>query len=139
MVDIAASSRSLTWLVGKLGLQSNWFEECESNENIFPCRWSIVSTLLLRVGVRCNNCSLYHGAMSDCLSVLYHIKNSNYIHMLQFELYLINKAPVKKSSIKIFSKEIKTIMIKILPKELTINSRITTNFLNNLKYQPHHP
>ena len=53
----------------------------------------LLSTFLLRVGVRCNNGPLYHGAMSDCLSVLYHNKNSNYIRMLQFELYLINKAP----------------------------------------------
>ena len=53
----------------------------------------LLSTFLLRVGVRCNNGLLYHGAMSDCLSVLYHNKNSNYIRMLQFELYLIRNAP----------------------------------------------
>ena len=53
----------------------------------------LLSTFLLRAGVRCNNGPLYHGAMSDCLSVLYHNKHTNYIRMLQFELYLINHAP----------------------------------------------
>ena len=53
----------------------------------------LLSTFLLRVDVRCNNGLLYHGAMSDCLSLLYHNKNSNYIRMLQFELYFIRNAP----------------------------------------------
>ena len=53
----------------------------------------MLSTFLLRVGVRCNNGLLYYGAMSDCLSLLFHNKSSNYIRMLNFELHMINNAP----------------------------------------------
>ena len=53
----------------------------------------MLSTFLLRVGVRCNNGPLYYGAMSDCLSLLFHNKSSNYIRMLNFELHMVNNAP----------------------------------------------
>ena len=53
----------------------------------------LLSKFLPRVGVRCNNGRLYYGAMSECLGLLYHNKNSNYIRMLHFELYLIQNAP----------------------------------------------
>ena len=38
----------------------------------------LLSTFMLRVGTRCSNAALYYGAMSECLSLLYHNKNSNY-------------------------------------------------------------
>ena len=53
----------------------------------------LLSTFLLRVGVRCSNAALYYGAISECLSLLYHNKHSNYIRMLHFELFMINNAP----------------------------------------------
>ena len=53
----------------------------------------MLSTFMLRVGTRCSNGHLYYGAMSDCLSLLFHNKSSNYIRMLNFELYMVNNAP----------------------------------------------
>ena len=55
----------------------------------------MLSTFMLRVGTRCSNGHLYYGAMSDCLSLLFHNKSSNYIRMLNFELYMVNNAPDK--------------------------------------------
>ena len=54
-----------------------------------------LGTFVLRVGVRSGNGLLYYEAMSDCMSLLFHNKNSNYIRMLNIELLMIdnNKAP----------------------------------------------
>ena len=53
----------------------------------------LLSTFMLRTGVRCSNAELYYGAIQDCLSLLYHNKHSNYIKMLHFELAMIQSAP----------------------------------------------
>ena len=53
----------------------------------------LLSTFMLHTGVRCGNAQLYYGAIQDCLSLLYHNKNSNYIKMLHFELAMIQSAP----------------------------------------------
>ena len=55
----------------------------------------LLSTFLLRTGVRCSNAELYYGAIQDCLSLLYHNKNSNYIKMLHFELAMVQSAPIE--------------------------------------------
>jgi hypothetical protein len=36
----------------------------------------LLSTFMLRTGVRCSNGELYYGAIQDCLSLLYHNKTS---------------------------------------------------------------
>jgi hypothetical protein len=50
---------------------------------------------MIRTGVRCSNGELYYGAIQDCLSLLYHNKNSNYIRMLHLELAMIQTAPTE--------------------------------------------
>ena len=73
--------------------QSKWILNVNL-ARIFPLvNGPLLSTFLLRVGARCHNGPLYYGAISDCLSVLYHNKNSNYIRMLHFELYMMKNAP----------------------------------------------
>ena len=58
----------------------------------------MLSTFMLRVGIRCSNAKLYYGAMEVCMSLLYRNKNNNYIRMLNFELSMINKAPKQVKS-----------------------------------------
>ena len=68
---------------------TKWFTNVNLSRMFSLVNGPLLSTFLLRVGVRCNNGLLYYGAMSECLGLLYHNKNSNYIRMLHFELYLI--------------------------------------------------
>ena len=72
---------------------STWISNVNLARMFSVVNGPLLSTFLLRVGVRCSNGPLYYGAMSECLSLLYHNKNSNYIRMLHFELFMIQNAP----------------------------------------------
>ena len=72
---------------------SKWIKNVNLARIFYLVNGPLLSTFMLRVGVRCGNGLLYYGAISDCMSLLYHNKNTNYIRMLNFELFMINNAP----------------------------------------------
>ena len=76
----------------------NWIRNVNLARIFSHVNGPLLSMFMLRTGVRCSNGPLYYGAIQDCLSVLYHNKNNNYIKMLHFELYLVNKAPKQVQS-----------------------------------------
>ena len=57
----------------------------KSIKNVNLVNGPFLNTFMIRVGVRSGNGLLYYGAMSDCMSLLFNNKNSNYIRMLNFE------------------------------------------------------
>ena len=61
---------------------------------IFPVvNGPLLSTLMLGIGVRCCNGEIYYGAIQDTLSLMCHNKNTNYIKIIHFELFMIQNAP----------------------------------------------
>ena len=67
--------------------------KCDPCKNIFYCRWTFTEHIHVESRHEMFHAALYYGAMSDCLSLLYHAKHSNYIRMLHFELFMIQSAP----------------------------------------------
>ena len=72
---------------------SKWIQNVNLARMFSIVNGPLLSTFMLRTGVRCANAELNYGAIQDCMSLLYHNKNSNYIKMLHFELAMIQSAP----------------------------------------------
>ena len=63
---------------------SKWIKNVNLARMFSLVNGPLLSTFMLRTGVRCSNAELYYGAIQDCLSLLYHNKHGNYIKMLHF-------------------------------------------------------